>query len=76
MRLIDADLAPMYLNDTACEQIKKMPTEDAVPVVRCKECKYDGACMTQSFVESESVIPFDRSTFYCADGERRTDGRT
>lgn len=26
MRLIDADMAPIYLNETACEQIKKMPT--------------------------------------------------
>lgn len=40
MRLIDADLAPIYLNDAACEQIKSMPTIDAVPVVRCKDCKY------------------------------------
>lgn len=40
MRLIDADLAPIYLNDAACEQIKSMPTIDTVPVVRCKDCKY------------------------------------
>ena len=38
MRLVDADLAPVYLNEGACEQIKSMPTIDAVPVVRCKDC--------------------------------------
>ena len=38
MRLVDADLAPIYLNEGACEQIKSMPTIDAVPVVRCKDC--------------------------------------
>ena len=38
MRLVDADLAPIYLNEKACEQIKSMPTIDAVPVVRCKDC--------------------------------------
>ncbi len=40
MRLIDAAMAPLYLNRDACEQIKKMPTIDAVPVVRCRECKH------------------------------------
>ena len=32
MRLIDADDAPLFLNTVACEQIKQMPTVDAVPV--------------------------------------------
>lgn len=40
MRLIDADDAPLYLNKTGVEQIKKMPTVDAVAVVRCKDCKH------------------------------------
>lgn len=26
MRLVDADMAPIYLNKAACEQIKMMPT--------------------------------------------------
>lgn len=26
MRLVDADMAPIYLNEMACEQIKRMPT--------------------------------------------------
>lgn len=30
MRLVDADLAPVYLNKKACEQIKSMPTIDPV----------------------------------------------
>lgn len=40
MRLVNADMAPLYLNEAACEQIKNMPAVDAVEVVRCKECKY------------------------------------
>lgn len=40
MRLIDAAMAPIYLNESACDQIKMMPTIDAVPVVRCRECKH------------------------------------
>lgn len=45
--------------------------DDMVKVVWCKDCKYNDACFTQSFVESEGVLPFDRSTWYCADGERK-----
>ena len=49
-----------------------MPTVDAVPV-RCKDCKYDGRCMFQSFVidNSRDEVPYDKNTFYCADGERK-----
>ena len=49
MRLIDAAMAPIYLNESACDQIKMMPTIDAVSVVRCRECKYG----------KESKISFD-----------------
>ena len=31
-RYIDANLAPLYLNEAACEQIKMMPTEDVEEV--------------------------------------------
>lgn len=60
--------------------IAEQPTVDAVPVVRCGECKY--------FIENtwECVRLSDRfgdeysdarvyPEYYCADGERRTDGR-
>lgn len=39
MRLIDAAMAPIYLNKSACDQIRMMPTIDVVPVVRCRECE-------------------------------------
>lgn len=51
-RYVDADKAPIYLNDVACEQIKRMPTCDVAPIVygewvygeygfpRCSECGY------------------------------------
>ena len=32
-RYINADLAPIYLNADACEQIKHIPTADVAPVV-------------------------------------------
>lgn len=31
-RYVDANLAPIYLNKSACEQIKMMPTADVVEV--------------------------------------------
>lgn len=36
MRLIDADLADIYLNDTACEQLKLIPTINpkTLPIVK------------------------------------------
>ena len=57
-------------NDLA-EDFYRIPAADVAPVVRCKDCKYDRACLTQSFVEENSSIPFDRETFYCADAERK-----
>ena len=51
---------------------QQRPTVDAVPAVRCKECKYsyddlDGLCCTYG-VCIDSIVPED---FYCANGERR-----
>lgn len=39
-RYVNANLAPIYLNADACEQIKYMPSEDVVEVVHCKDCKF------------------------------------
>ncbi len=49
------------------EEVKKLKPVDAVPVVRCKDCRHymtihctcDGCCISDDW--------------YCADGERRTD---
>ena len=46
-----------------------MPTIDAVPVVRCKDCKwFDGQeiCDRHGF-----FVGLNIDTFYCADGERK-----
>ena len=45
MRLIDADKLNLLLGNSdrdiyAKYMLDKMPTIDAVPVVRCRECKY------------------------------------
>lgn len=88
MRLIDADAVKFeveygYDNHGVLlvpyRDIKKSmeatKTVDAVPVVRCKECKYsyadlDGLCCTYG-VCIDSIVPED---FYCSYGERRGGG--
>lgn len=45
MRLIDADALPKYTGyalsaNEVAEAVENAPTIDAVPVVRCRECKY------------------------------------
>lgn len=57
-------------------QMKKpenLPTVDAEPVVRCRDCMYNGSCMLQSFVEDNCVTPIDRTIWFCADGRKRGD---
>lgn len=78
MRLIDAAMAPIYLNESACDQIKMMPTIDAVPVVRCRECKYgkeskisfdcDGKT---SLCECPHIMLIHQWDEYCSFGERK-----
>ena len=59
------------------EIIQNAPTVDAVPVVRCRECRYwrqkvspteHWVCDHHSFNERKMYTMPD---FYCADGERR-----
>ncbi len=44
MRLIDADVANRWMERNGAyidtEILKAIPTVDAVPVIRCKDCKY------------------------------------
>lgn len=56
------------------------PTVDAVPVVRCKDCKYFGEYCDEYKEESQTdgmceLDIKDSTTFdwFCADGERRSD---
>lgn len=61
-------------NDRLVEEVDAVldeyPAADVRPVVMCRDCKHNNACLTQAFVEEESKAPFDRNTFFCADGER------
>lgn len=73
MRLIDADeLLTAFPGDeptltTSCVRmtIRRMPTIDAVPVVRCKDCKWH----EDNFCTNFNVFGFGQDD-YCSLGER------
>lgn len=77
MRLIDADKLPKYTgyalsaSDVAIA-VENAPTVAAVPVVRCKDCRYSyddmgGLCCSHG-VCVDCVVPED---FFCSHGERK-----
>lgn len=80
MRLIDVDKLERqeYWGNERCfdyvdaEDIDNAPTVDAVPVVRCKDCKHSwedlGGLTCSHGVCVDCVVLGD---FYCANGERK-----
>lgn len=52
--------------------IQAFPAADVRPVVVCANCEHNNHCLTQEFVDDCGKIPLDRNTFFCADGERRS----
>lgn len=74
MRPIDADRLlkmmshwkPYMDMDNVREAIKKMPTIDAVPVVRCKDCISHGNCLTEDTFRIARI-----ENPYCCGGKRK-----
>lgn len=74
-------------NDYDCESLKQMlieaPTVDAVPVVRCKGCRYYeppedgdslGVCKNGRLCVSNMGEVYPVENYYCPYGERKADG--
>lgn len=82
MRLIGADkLDWWYKGRNIRRVIDDAPTVDAVPVVRCKDCKH--LCVWNrkdlyAFFPKTNIVflPFDKDTrtFFCSLGERKDGG--
>ncbi len=53
--------------------VEQMPEVDAVPVVRCGECKFGRDTFLDGFVECRILKRELRTDFFCAYGERRAD---
>lgn len=87
-RLIDADemtakfkrmLAPSFIHSTigsilfAC--INNEPTIDAVPVIRCKDCKYwwkeNSLCTHNKHCDGNLCMHECTADDFCSDGERK-----
>ena len=88
-RLIDADALMDEANSDGAygyvdaKQISEAPTIDAVPVVRCRECKHwkpSGSKAGNSFSDMEYIGGCEftnycrRESDFCSYGERRKDG--
>lgn len=86
MRMIDGDTLweklddePWYDNadrdEIALPIVAAAPTVDAVPVVRCKDCKYTrkvyGRLLCKYGTCTGCIL---RDDFFCANGERRGGG--
>lgn len=55
-----------------CQDIDEAPTVDAVPVVRCRECRYYAASgATTSFCIHPGGMKFTSDSDYCSRGKRR-----
>ena len=80
MRLIDVDEAIINFGfewddipptrEEFVRFLKKQPTVDAVPVVRCRECKHHHDCETH-FCDALGMDCPDDSEFFCSYGERK-----
>lgn len=84
MRLIDADRlseaiydnvpAPYedasWAKENCLAEIEAAQTVDAVPVVRCRECKYHHDCGTH-FCDALGMDCPDNSEFFCSYGKRK-----
>lgn len=86
MRLIDADkLKGKAFADpddgehfVYCQDIDEAPTVDAVPVVRCKDCKYYKPDEYECGCDFAGGLPYVKAGDFCSYGERNEDenGRT
>lgn len=55
----------------AMEIVASAPAVDAVPVVRCKDCKYYKPDEYECGCDFAGGLPYVKATDYCSYGERR-----
>lgn len=82
-KLIDAESTQnrIYVSDYVAEQMKKIPTVDAVIVVRCKDCcrvrGFDGIGIEPDEVGICTVMEMCvKPDDFCSYGERKNNGET
>ena len=66
------DLLQLYPSTDVKPEVRLYPSADVVPVVRCKNCKWNGGTIGQSWCDfHEFTILSDDD--YCSYGERKDD---
>lgn len=78
MRLIDADKMNLLLGISdrdiyAKRMLDHMDTVDAVPVTRCKDCKYYKPDEYECGCDFAGGLPYVKADDFCSYGERRDD---
>lgn len=79
MRLIDADAPLRALPDdlpykgSVRRVLMQAETVDAVPVVRCRECKYQTKLLSCGHPRQHRTFPTAYNQDFCSYGERRED---
>ena len=78
MRLIDADVANRWMEQNEAyidaEILRAIPTVDAVPVTRCKDCKYayiNSFSATSGVALCSSSAKVMQQDDFCSYGERK-----
>ena len=74
LRTIPIDLGYREMEDVVTF-VEKMKSVNAVEVVRCKDCKhFDGECCDRYADETLGYSHSTQPNFFCACGERKTNG--
>ena len=72
MRLIDADVANRWMERNGAyidtEILKAIPTVDAVPVIRCKNCKYHDEGEHYIYCRALKTKCLNDAEFFCKYG--------
>ena len=72
--LYDLYDSPVFLKAVGTKEIDKAPTIDAVPVVRCKDCKYgevDDADLPTQYLCNYHGADWNDENHFCSYGKRK-----
>ena len=61
------DASPYF--EKAAQMLEKLPAADVVPVVRCKDCKYNVG--TKKCLNPDSFFAVPKDDDFCSYGERK-----
>ncbi|MFA5659124.1 MAG: hypothetical protein WC900_07555 [Oscillospiraceae bacterium] len=69
--------APMISNgiDFAAQKLNDVPTVDAIPVVKCGECKFSEQFFGPDDIYCPIMDCYPNNDFYCGAGEKEEDNR-